>query len=78
MAEEPQQATTQDDDPIRAAIRRELEQARQAFHALLDSIDPADWERTCGPRGWTVRQSLWHLASEVGLIQMVLSPVATT
>jgi hypothetical protein len=67
VTEEHQQATTRDDNATRDAIRRELEQARQDFHALLDSIDPADWERTCGPHGWTVRQSMWHLASEAGL-----------
>jgi hypothetical protein len=67
VTEEPQQASTQDDGPAHDAIRQELEQAKQDFHALLDSIDPADWERPCEPNGWTVRQSMWHLASEVGL-----------
>lgn len=67
MTDEPQQATPQDNDPVRDGIHRELEQAKQDFHTLLDSIDPADWERPCGPHRWTVRQSMWHLASEVGL-----------
>jgi hypothetical protein len=55
------------DGPDREAIRQELEQTRQAFHALLDSIDPADWERKSGNRAWTVRELMSHMASVVGL-----------
>ncbi|MGD9889806.1 MAG: maleylpyruvate isomerase N-terminal domain-containing protein [Dehalococcoidia bacterium] len=67
MTEDHRQAPLQHGVPDREAIRRELEQAKQDFHALLNSLDPSDWERSSGTRGWTVRQSMWHLASEVGL-----------
>jgi hypothetical protein len=51
----------------REAIRRELEETRQAFHALLDSLTDAESRRKSGNRAWTVRQLMWHIASNVGL-----------
>lgn len=67
MTKDSAQAPLQHDGSDRDAIRQELEQTKQDFHVLLDSLDPQDWERPCGSRGWTVRQTMWHLASEVGL-----------
>jgi hypothetical protein len=67
VTEEAEPTSELRDGPDREAIRRELEQTRQDFHALLDSLEPADWERKTGHRGWTVRQVMSYLASEVGL-----------
>lgn len=67
MTQEHGEATSDQADVDREAIRAELEETRQAFHALLESLTDAESRRKSGNRAWTVRQLMWHLASNVGL-----------
>jgi len=52
--------------PDREAIRAELEATRHAYHALVNSVSPADWKKKTANPGWRVGQILWHLAWGAG------------
>jgi hypothetical protein len=45
----------------RDSIRRELEGAREAFRALLDSLTEEDWQRKSLNPGWTKGEILVHM-----------------
>lgn len=49
------------EDPIREAIRRELEETRLAYHNLLAAIPDDAWERPTANPSWNVRQVLFHI-----------------
>lgn len=49
--------------PDKAALRTELEITHTAFKALVQSIPPANWNRSSGNRAWKVRHVLSHMAS---------------
>jgi hypothetical protein len=48
--------------PRRAAIRAELEATRAAYHDLLRSLSPEDWNKKSGNPAWSVGQLMWHIA----------------
>lgn len=45
----------------RDALRRELEDTRSAYHALLAEIPDGAWERPSANPAWTVRQMMFHI-----------------
>jgi deazaflavin-dependent oxidoreductase (nitroreductase family) len=45
----------------RVAIHQELEATRQAFHALISSLQPSDWDLPAATPGWTIGDSLYHM-----------------
>jgi len=49
-------------DPIREALRAELEATRAAYHALVRSITPEDWEKPTSNPAWYVGELLYHLS----------------
>jgi uncharacterized damage-inducible protein DinB len=67
MPQEPGPIPSQPAAVDRAAIRAELEQTRERFHALLESVPDDRWDLQSGNRAWTVGQLLWHIAAGVGL-----------
>jgi DinB superfamily len=48
-------------EPDRQAVRQEMEQARQAFHDLLDHATVADLRRPTDGTRWTNEQLLFHM-----------------
>jgi hypothetical protein len=48
--------------PLREAIRAELETTRAAYHELLNSLCPEDWNKKSGNPAWSVGQLMWHVA----------------
>jgi uncharacterized damage-inducible protein DinB len=46
----------------KAALRREMEETRLAFHALLDEIPDAALDRPSDNPAWTIRQVLYHMS----------------
>ena len=57
-------ASTEDTEsaPRREAIRAELKTTRAAYHELLNSLSPEDWEKKSGNPAWSVGQLMWHIA----------------
>jgi hypothetical protein len=53
---------------IRDSLRDDLERARTQYIDLLDSLAPADWERTSANPAWNVRQLMWHMAWSLGMM----------
>jgi uncharacterized protein (TIGR03083 family) len=49
--------------PLHLAIRAELETTSQAFHNVLASLQPRDWERPSQNPAWTIGEVLWHVTS---------------
>jgi deazaflavin-dependent oxidoreductase (nitroreductase family) len=45
----------------RVSIHQELEATRQAFHALISSLQSSDWDLPAATPGWTIGDSLYHL-----------------
>jgi len=45
----------------RDALARELEETRTAYHALLNSLAPEDWNKKSANPAWNVRQLMWHV-----------------
>ena len=58
--------------PLHQALRAELEASRQAFHALLATLAPADWTRPSLNPAWTIGEVLWHIAGYLFLIPQQL------
>ena len=57
---------------LHRALRAELEATRQAFHALLAALAPADWDRlSLNPR-WTIGEVLWHITLYLEIIPQQL------
>src|SRR5579859_7634128 len=54
--------------PDRAELRAWLEETRLAFHALVESLTDADWQRKTATTAWTVCEVMTHLAD--GLARM--------
>jgi hypothetical protein len=48
-------------EALREEIRAELEDTRQAYHALLNSLTEEDWDKTSGNPAWTVGQLMVHM-----------------
>ncbi len=48
--------------PRREAIRAELKTTRAAYHELLNSLSPEDWNKKSGNPAWSVGQLMWHIA----------------
>jgi hypothetical protein len=51
----------QTESAMHRALRAELETTRQAFHALLATLTPADWDRPSHNPRWTIGEVLWHI-----------------
>ena len=47
--------------PDRAALRDRLEETRQAFHSLVESLTDEVWESKRTATDWTVRELLSHI-----------------
>ena len=74
--EERPEAEPDDGGSLREEIREELEDTRQAYHALLGSLSDEDWTVASGNPAWTVGQLMVHmtfaprmLPADVGLIR---------
>jgi hypothetical protein len=65
-------ALPQANSPLHRALRSELETTRQAFHALLASLMPEDWERPSYNPAWTIGELLWHITSYLFVIPQQL------
>jgi uncharacterized protein (TIGR03083 family) len=63
--------------PLHQALRAELEATRQAFHALLATLAPADWTRPSLNPAWTIGEVLWHIAGYLFLIPQQLGWLQT-
>lgn len=48
--------------PDREAIRDELKRTREAYNALIASIQDGQWTERAGSTGWTRRQLAYHTA----------------
>lgn len=48
--------------PSKAAIRAEIEDTQRAFHELMASLSPEDWQRPSANPAWRVGQLMWHIA----------------
>lgn len=57
-----EEATTAANIPDREAIRAELEETKTAYHQLLESLGPEDWNKKTANSSWNVRQLMWHIA----------------
>ena len=55
-------STTSTVIPDRTVLRRQLEDTRSAFHAVVESLTDADWYRKTNSTAWTVGELLTHLA----------------
>jgi uncharacterized damage-inducible protein DinB len=62
----------QANSPLHRALRAELETTRRAFHALLASLMPQDWERPSHNPVWTIGEVLWHITSYLFVIPQQL------
>jgi hypothetical protein len=51
-----------DDLEVAARVRAELEASRSAFHGLVASLTPEDWNRRSANPAWTNGQVLFHIA----------------
>ena len=47
--------------PVHDAIRNELEETRAAYHNLLATLSPGDWQRKSDNPGWTVGELMYHI-----------------
>src|SRR2546421_12474519 len=47
--------------PDRTVLRRQLEETRSAFHALVEQLTDADWHRKTRSTAWTIGEVLTHL-----------------
>jgi uncharacterized damage-inducible protein DinB len=56
------------DSPLHRACRAELESTRQAFHELLATLAPEDWDRPSRNPSWTIGEILWHIANYLLII----------
>src|SRR6266550_80673 len=54
-------STTRTATPDRTVLRRQLEETRSAFHALVESLTDADWHRKTSATAWTIGEVLVHL-----------------
>ena len=54
--------------PRREAIRAELKTTRAAYHELLNSLSPEDWNKKSGNPAWSVGQLMWHIAWGDGFV----------
>ena len=50
----------------REDIKRELEETRTGYHALLQSLSPEDFKKKSANPAWTVGQLMYHLAWAYG------------
>jgi uncharacterized protein (TIGR03083 family) len=54
------------------ALATELEATRQAFHAMVATLTPADWTRPSANPAWTIGEVLWHITGYLFLIPQQL------
>lgn len=52
--------------PDCTALRTQLEETRTAYHALMESLNDADWQRKSTSTSWTVGEIMTHLADTLG------------
>ena len=45
----------------RTVLRRQLEETRSAFHAVVEQLSDADWHRKTSSTAWTIGEVLAHL-----------------
>ena len=55
-------STTRTAIPDRTVLRRQLEETRSAFHALVESLTDTDWQRKTRSTAWTIGEVLTHFA----------------
>src|SRR5438477_12773407 len=55
-------STTSTAIPDRTVLRRQLEETRSAFHAVVESLTDADWHRKTSSTAWTIGEVLTHFA----------------
>ncbi len=48
--------------PDKAMLKRELEETRAAYHALLAELPGDAWSRRSGNRDMLVKELMWHMA----------------
>ena len=53
-------------------LAAELEATRQAFHALVAALTPADWIRPSANPAWTIGEVLWHITGYLFMIPQQL------
>src|SRR4249919_3037144 len=58
----PKSSTTSTAIPDRTVLRRQLEDTRSSFHAVVESLTDADWYRKTNSTAWTVGEVLTHLS----------------
>ena len=54
-------STTSTAIPDRTLLRRQLEETRSAFHAVVEQLSDADWHRKTSSTAWTIGEVLTHL-----------------
>lgn len=54
--------------PSREKFRKELEDTRVGFHALLDSLSADDFKKKSGNASWSNGQLMWHTAWGIGFV----------
>jgi hypothetical protein len=55
-------STTSTAIPDRTVLRRQLEETRSAFRALVESLTDTDWQRKTRSTAWTIGEVLTHFA----------------
>src|SRR5712691_5414256 len=55
-------STTSTAIPDRTVLRRQLEDTRSAFHAVVESLTDANWYQKTNSTAWTVGEVLTHFA----------------
>jgi hypothetical protein len=77
MSDQVPHAPAQAAGPLHDALRAELEATRQAFHALLATLTPADWNRPSRNQAWTTGEVLWHITGYLFMIPEQLAWLQT-
>jgi hypothetical protein len=54
-------STTSTAIPDRTVLRRQLEETRCAFHAVVEQLSDADWHQKASSTAWTIGEVLTHL-----------------
>jgi uncharacterized protein (TIGR03083 family) len=72
MSNSTESAQAQAASPLHDALRTELETTRRAFHALLATLTPEDWDRPSRNPRWSIGEILWHITSYLFVIPQQL------
>ncbi len=61
--------------PDRAALCAQLEETRVAFHALVESLTEAQWQRHTATTAWTVCEVMTHVADGLARLPETIAHV---